>query len=114
MGVWNETLKIYQTKDVDWMGYKVTKDNKLTAHHIDKKNPSDKRLPRGKTKIGNIAPLTRHGHDVLNCMEKNNPDLFEEWQQLFRDICTTQAPPNEEHLGRIILIRRKSKENGYD
>lgn len=114
MGVWNETLKIYQPIFLDWMGYKITKTNKLTAHHIDKKNPSDRRVPRGKTKIGNIAPLTEHGHLVLNCMEQNNPQLFEEWQDLFRDICSTYAPPNVEHQQRIILMRRKSKENGYD
>ena len=30
-------LEIYQTKKIDWMGYQVTRNCKLTRHHIFKK-----------------------------------------------------------------------------
>ena len=30
-------IRIYNVKKIDWMGYKVSKDNPYTYHHLKKK-----------------------------------------------------------------------------
>ena len=53
-------IRIYNVKKIDWMGYKVSKDNPYTYHHLKKK------CDGGKENIKNGAILTNYAHEYLN------------------------------------------------
>ncbi len=88
-------LAIYQTDDIDWMNFFVTKRNPLTFHHI---------VPRsigGKDVISNGAILTRKAHDLLHLLEKICPDAFIDLQNIFIQINMSCAHPDDETIEAI-------------
>lgn len=92
------------TYGVDWMGFTLSKKNPLTYHHIQKE--SDK----GKRTIENGAPLTRRAHMFLNCLERTKPELYDEWNDLFKEINKSEAPLTEEHKAKIKVLRQKGEQ----
>ena len=96
-------IEQYGMYSVDWMGFKLSKNNPLTYHHI-KKNSE-----KGKKTIENGAPLTRAAHRFLNDLEILNPDLYEEWNKLFKDINNSEAPPTTLHKNKIRALRKKGE-----
>lgn len=56
-------IDIYDIKDIDWLNYKITKENPLTLHHIIKKEDG------GKNIATNLAPITKKGHCYLHIIE---------------------------------------------
>ena len=101
-------IKIFKPNGRDWMLYKVTKDNPYTFHHIEERKNG------GKYTLDNGALLTHNAHELLNVMEKNDIELYEMWQKLFRDISKTQAHPTMEHIDRMKELRKISKGRGYE
>ncbi|HPE14584.1 MAG TPA: HNH endonuclease [Bacilli bacterium] len=99
--------KIYDVKNRDWMLYRVSHKNYLTIHHIHE------RVNGGKNSIDNFAPLTKQAHRNLNYMREHCQDLYEEYQQLFRDIASTKMPPTEKHQDTMRLLRIRAQECGY-
>ena len=91
------------TYGVDWMGFTLSKRNPLTYHHIQKESE------KGKRTLENGAPLTRNAHRFLNCLERNEPELYEEWNELFKKINVSEAPPTEEHEEEIKVLRLKGE-----
>lgn len=87
-------IKVFRPNGRDWMLYNVTKDNPYT--------------------LDNGALLTHNAHELLNVMEKNDVELYEMWQDLFRDISKTQARPTKEHTERMHELREVSKGRGYE
>ena len=91
------------TYGVDWMGFSLSKKNPLTYHHIQKESE------KGKRTLENGAPLTRRAHMFLNCLERTNHNLYDEWNDLFREINFSEAPPTEEHVEKIKVLRKKGE-----
>jgi len=90
--------------EVDWMGFELSRKNPLTYHHI-KKN-----CDKGKKTLENGAPLTKKAHILLNCLEQESPELYNEWNDLFKEINQSEVPPTVEHLEKIKSLRKKSDE----
>ena len=91
------------TYGVDWMGFTLSKKNPLTYHHIIKE------CEKGKKTVENGAPLTKQAHAFLNCLERVKPDLYVEWNELFTEINRSEAPPSEEHVEKIKVLRKKGE-----
>lgn len=102
-GVFTEMLNIYKPIDIDWMGYKISKKNPLTYHHI--KEVSKK----GKKKVDNGALLTKKAHNLLHEIQKYNLKLYNEWQQLFREINETHSIIDDMNLEKIKKLRLKTE-----
>lgn len=83
-----EMKRIYGHTRIDWMGYKVTKHNKLTYHHINEKRNG------GEESVENGALLTRTAHDILHKLEIICPELYEEYNCIFKIINLSKRPPS--------------------
>ncbi len=97
-------LKRHGNTLTDWMGFTINKKNPYTYHHIQKS------CDRGKKTIENGAVLGRQSHRFLHFIEKKNPDLYEEWNDLFREINQSEDVLKEEHYDKIKVLRQR----GYD
>ena len=107
--VLEKLVERHGTYGVDWMGFTLTKKNPLTYHHIQKDSE------KGKKTLDNGAPLSKNAHRFLNCLERVKPDLYIEWNDLFREINATASPPTVEHKRKIKTLRQKGEnlENFY-
>lgn len=80
-------LNIYKPrKDLDWMGYKMTKNNPYTFHHIKEKRDG------GKAEIKNGAILTADAHHYLNYLDSYCPEAYDKFQEIFRFINDFNGP----------------------
>lgn len=102
-GVLRRIIDKYGTYGVDWMGFVLSRKNKLTYHHIDKK------CEKGKKTIDNGAPLTKRGHNLLNYIELEDYELYEDWNNLFRQINDSEQPPTEEHYEKMKMLRLRGR-----
>lgn len=100
--VLEKLIERHGTYGTDWMGFTISRKNPLTYHHIQKN------CHKGKRTIENGALLTKRAHRFLNCIEKDDPELYDEWNALFKDINDSELPPNEGHLQKIKTLREKS------
>lgn len=57
-------------KNIGWMGYKVTRDNPYTYHHLQKKEH------HGKETLNNGAIITDVAHRYLNIIESRDKELY--------------------------------------
>lgn len=98
-------LNIYQTKEKDWLGYKIYKNTPLTRHHIFK------RVYGGADNINNYALLIEVAHEYLHKLEKIDREAYNEISILFRELNESMQPPNEEYYQNVgkILKRVKKK-----
>ena len=62
--------RVYCTYEKDWMGFKISKRNFLTFHHITK------RCMKGLEDIDNGALLGKKSHELLNMIEIFDEDLY--------------------------------------
>lgn len=95
-------LRIYQTKDVDWMGFKICKNCKITRHHIFKK------VYGGPSDISNYALLVQKAHEYLHLLEQKDHEAFIELSTLFRELNDSLAPPTEEYYEKINKILKRT------
>ena len=63
-------VNMYNLKKIDFMGYKVSKDNPYTYHHLIK------RCNSGKETIKNGAILTKNAHEYLHKVETRDLELY--------------------------------------
>lgn len=84
-----EMIEIYKPEGKDWMGFKLSKSNPYTYHHIKEKKNG------GKVDINNGAILTKRAHRLLNFLEIHHPDIYNLYQQLFVRINERMAPLDE-------------------
>lgn len=98
-------LQIYQTKDKDWMGYEISKNNVITRHHIFK------RVYGGDNDISNYALLIVKSHQYLHTLEKTDHEIYLQLNQLFRELNESMKPPTEEYYQRVdkVLKRVRNK-----
>ena len=63
-------VNMYNLHKIDFAGYKVSKDNPYTYHHLVK------RCQGGKETIENGAILARNMHEYLNIVESRDLELY--------------------------------------
>ena len=96
-------LKIYQTYDIDWMGFEVTKNCFLTRHHIFKK------VYGGDNNISNYALSIQKSHELLHKLEKTDHSAYLELNELFLELNRSMQPPNEEYYKKVDKILERSR-----
>lgn len=99
-----EMMLIFGNPKTDWMGYKITKRNYLSYHHINEKRNG------GEETIENGAILTKTSHQLLHKIEETNYDLYLEWQVLFLEINNYRKPLDDYLIGKIGHLKRETKE----
>lgn len=76
-----EMLKIYKPlSGLDWMNYRIYRDEDLTFHHIIKKNDG------GKNRIDNGALLLPAPHQYLHLIESIDKDVYRMLNDIFKMI----------------------------
>lgn len=93
-----QLISIFEPKNIDWMGYKVTKKNPYTFHHIVERRYG------GKLTIDNGAILSREAHDHLNYLEVYVPEAYVDWQCFFRYLNAKKQPLTKEDYEMIKTI----------
>lgn len=88
--VTKELIKIYKPVDLDWMNYKVTRQNPLTYHHIVKKEHG------GLYTLDNGALLTMTAHQYLHIIECKEVKLFDMLNKMFEIINRQKHAPTPE------------------
>lgn len=88
--VTRELITIYKPKGIDWMNFKITRENPMTYHHIEKREFG------GKKTIDNGAILTRNSHQYLHLIESKEDKLYYAINQLLKLINKQKMPPTEE------------------
>lgn len=99
-----EMLKIYPIKPLDFMGYKVTKENPYTYHHIIK------RCDGGTKTIENGAILTLNAHEYLNIIELTDIKTYMVLNQMFQIINQQKQKPTLEQYQAINIILKLYEE----
>ena len=85
-----EMLKIYKPiSNLDWLNYKITR-NKLTAHHIIKREHG------GKLEMNNIALLVDVSHQYLHLIEHKDYDTYIALNKILKMINEQQHEPTQE------------------
>lgn len=67
----NVMINEWGVKKICWMGYKVSKENPFTYHHLVKKEHG------GKESLENGAILTDIAHRYLHIIESRDKELYE-------------------------------------
>jgi len=99
----------YNIHKIDWMGYKVSKENPYTYHHLKKK------CNGGKETIENGAVLTRTGHEYLHIVESRDMELYNYINNVLKQINEQGFMPLERQLLAIdAMLRMFEKDHRYD
>ncbi len=102
-----QMISIYNTVEVDWMGFPITNGNILTYHHITRRRNG------GPLTKENGALVTKKGHKLLNLLEVYKPELYEEWNLLFGIINASNKPPTEEMQEWIASLKKRTLDFRY-
>ncbi len=97
----NLIIRIYNVKKIDWMGYKLEKNNPYTYHHLTKK------CDEGKVSIENGAILTSNAHEYLNVIEMYDLELYEYINNVLKQINEQGFAPLERQLLAIDFILKQ-------
>ena len=94
-----DIMKIqYCTYQKDWMGFKVTKENPLTFHHIKKEEDG------GHKTVDNGALLTKLAHRYLHNIEHYDMGLYEWLNSILKRINNSKSEPQKEDYREIIEV----------
>ena len=96
----NVMINEWKMKNICWMGYKVSKDNPYTFHHLKKREHG------GKEEIKNGAILTDIAHRLLNIVESRDIELYEYINNVLKQINEQGFAPLERQLLAIDYILR--------
>ena len=111
----NEILKqmkkIYYPKNkeyIDWMGFKITDENKPSYHHITKAEILRKNNEEDEATLENGAYLGKKSHEMLHKIENIDKDLYDAWNHLFLLINKMKCYPIDDVLKMIYELKNKS------
>lgn len=101
-----ELSQIFDIKDIDFLGYPITKDNPLQYHHIIFKQNG------GKTTIDNGALLTSKSHSLFHKIVNNEYITSKKITREFKKLNESKMPPTVEYYEKIkeLLIEYQIKE----
>jgi hypothetical protein len=102
-------IKNYHNLKYDWMGFKITKGNPLTSHHIKKAEDGGEDVP------DNTAALTVLAHRYLHeQIELDSLDYYDAFNYIFETINKSRKYPSRDQLEytkKIILEYEKKYYN---
>ena len=111
----NEVLKqmrrIFYPKGfpyIDWMGFKVTEENKPSYHHIEKAEVLRKKNESDIATIDNGAYLGKKSHELLHKIEMIDRELYNCWNDLFLEINQLRQYPTDEIWEEVINLQDRS------
>ena len=95
---------------IDWMGFKITEENKPSYHHITKaKDLRDKNEDDTAT-LENGAYLGKKSHELLHKIETIDKDLYDSWNYLFLLINKMKCYPIDDVWQMVYNLREKTDE----
>ena len=103
--------KIYYPKDkeyIDWMGFKITDENKPSYHHIIKKEDLKKDHENFDATVENGAYLGKKSHEILHKIEVIDIELYHAWNELFLLINKSKEYPNEDIWNIVYDLKNRS------
>lgn len=111
----NEVLKqmrkIYYPKGslyLDWMGFRITEENKPSYHHIIKAEELRHNKESDIATIENGAYLGKKSHELLHKIEVIDKDLYDSWNSLFMVINKKREPISDELWDEIYRLKTKT------
>lgn len=111
----NEVLKqmrkIYYKKGdeyIDWMGFKITEENKPSYHHITKAETLKQQNESDIATVENGAYIGKKSHELLHRIEDINKDIYDAWNYLFLLINKMKMYPTEEIWNTIYELKEIS------
>lgn len=99
----NNLVIVFKPFNKDWLGYKITKDNYLTYHHIFKDVYGDYTFANPDYKLDNGALLSQLGHNYLHIIENRDLHLYLMLSDILREINEQKHMPTLEQYKRINL-----------
>ena len=100
----NLMIDFYNLKGIDFMGYKVSRNNPYTYHHILK------RCLGGNETFENGAVLTKISHQYLHIIESRDLMIYEYINNVFKQITEQGYGPTENQLLAIDYVLRTFEE----
>ena len=88
-------IKKFKPNGIDWMNFVLTRKNPFTFHHIISRSIG------GEDSIENGAILTRKAHDLIHILEYACPDAYNDLQEIFTEINSSNTNPKYEILNKI-------------
>lgn len=88
--VTKEMIKIYKPLDLDWMNYRVTRQNPITFHHIVKAEHG------GLYTFDNGALITEIGHHYLHIIEYKEIKIYTMLNKMFEIINRQGHAPTQD------------------
>ena len=110
--VLQEMKSIYFDKNkpyTDWMGYRITEDNKPSYHHIEKRETLKKENKSIAATVENGAYLGKHSHELLHRIELVDLELYEAWNYLFLLINKMGCYPIDDVWTMVESLKEKSE-----
>jgi len=107
----HQMRKIYYPKDkeyIDWMGFKITEENKPSYHHITKAEDLRKNKESDIASLDNGAYLGKKSHELLHKIENIDKDLYEAWNYLFLLINKMKTYPIDDVWTMVEVLKEKS------
>lgn len=93
---------------IDWMGYKITEENKPSYHHIEKAEELRGKKECDDATLENGAYLGKKSHELLHRIEVNDIELYNSWNYLFQLINKTGSYPTEDIWKLVFILKEKS------
>lgn len=106
-----DDLKI---KKYDWLGFKISKDNPLTYHHIFKNVYGDYSNLDKDYKYNNGLPLTIKGHSLLHQIEHDDIQIYVAINKLFIIAKKEGIDKYKFAINILLKIYRLKKEGNYN
>ena len=93
---------------IDWMGFKITDENKPSYHHIEKAEELRKKNESDVATIYNGAYLGKKSHELLHKIEMIDKELYNNWNELFLEINKLRMYPTEEIWNKVFDLQIES------
>ena len=109
--VLKQMKKIYYPKGslyIDWMGFKVTEENKPSYHHIEKAEDLRNKNESDVATVENGAYLGKKSHELLHKIEIIDKDLYDSWNYIFSVINKMKTYPIEDVWNMVFELQEKS------
>lgn len=94
---------------IDWMGYKITNENKPSYHHIEKACSLRRQNKSDAATVDNGAYLGKISHEVLGIVENQDPELYEAWNYLFMVINNMRIYPIDDVWKMVMSLQEKTE-----
>ena len=93
---------------IDWMGFKVTEDNKPSYHHIEKAEDLRDKGESDDATMDNGAFLGKRSHELLHKVEVIDKDLYDSWNYVFSVINKMKTYPIDDVWKMIYELQEKT------